>query len=990
MPGHHFISYSRIDGSDFAVSLADALAAGPPPFSVWLDQRCIAPGADWDTEIAGALKSCDSLLYVMTRDSVRDNCACKQEWSRALRYKKRIVPLLLHPDAEMPFRLESRQHLDCSGDFEVALARLRRHLQWLATPEGVLQGLRERLADAERDLQRSSEPPQQARVQADIDELQRQITAQERLVQNPQAVTEQVAGSIAAGLERERQRQQPPAGAPRPRFINPLPAPVPGSFQNRHVETGLIADFLRNTGQCLLTISGRGGIGKTALACRVLEALEQGRLPDDLGPLRVHGMVFLSATGRHTISFTNLFTDLCRLLPADADARLQALFRDAGVAVAAKMQVLLEHFSGDPTIVLLDNFEELVAGDNRELSDAELHQALAALLNAARHSVKVIITTRVAPADLARRQPARQMALPLDEGLASPHAENLLRALDPGGTLGLQNAADALLDTARRRTRGFPRALEALAAILAADRESTLAELLAEHEEVLPEQVVEVLVGDAFTRLDTPAQRVLQALAVYGQPVPAAAVDYLLQPYLPGIDSAPLLNRLLNMALVRKEEGRYYLHPVDRAYALGQVPPGEAADRANLDRAPLFSRIALADRGAGYFKATRLPQKAWRSLAELAPQLAEFDLRCAAGDYDTAAEVLREIGFNYLLPWGHARLVAKLHERLQGKIGDKRLQQNSAGNLGSAFWSLGEVQQAISCYEKALALAREEKDRWGEGTWLGNLGSCYSDLGETGRAIEYHEQALKISREIGDRRGEGADLGNLGSCYSALGEIRRAIELYEQALDIAREIGDRRGEGSRLGNLAEALIDDGRLDDAQRHATASVELAGELDSPDLASFHNTTLALARLQGGEMAAAGEAAAHACSLDVPANNHNAQALRGVIALRQHDRDAAQQAFSAAIAAADALLARTPELYNALDAKALALCGLALCDDEPARVAEAVAAYRAARAINKDAGIVRREQRLLDVLAEADPGKLLAPARQVLATAASPSAK
>ena len=125
----------------------------------------------------------------------------------------------------------------------------------------------------------------------------------------------------------------------------------------------------------------------------------------------------------------------------------------------------------------------------------------------------------------------------------------------------------------RERTRGYPRALEAVAAILSADRNTSLPELLAQTER-LPENVVEALVGEAFQRLDALAQQVMQALAVYPVPVPAVAVDYLLQPFQPAINAAPVLARLVNMQFVRRDAGRYYLHQVDRDYALGRVPDG--------------------------------------------------------------------------------------------------------------------------------------------------------------------------------------------------------------------------------------------------------------------------------------------------------------------------------------------------------------------------------------------------------------------------------
>src|SRR5262245_15921202 len=105
MAGHHFISYSRLPEAEaFAFRLYNALQAGPPPHAVWLDQRDLSPATDWDEQIVEALRTCNSLLFVMTRDSVEPQSGCKLEWTRALKYKKPVLPLLLHRDAEQPFR----------------------------------------------------------------------------------------------------------------------------------------------------------------------------------------------------------------------------------------------------------------------------------------------------------------------------------------------------------------------------------------------------------------------------------------------------------------------------------------------------------------------------------------------------------------------------------------------------------------------------------------------------------------------------------------------------------------------------------------------------------------------------------------------------------------------------------------------------------------------------------------------------------------------
>ena len=51
MPIHHFISYSTVDGTEFALKLADALTAGPPSYHVWLD------GATWSRAASGTCSS---------------------------------------------------------------------------------------------------------------------------------------------------------------------------------------------------------------------------------------------------------------------------------------------------------------------------------------------------------------------------------------------------------------------------------------------------------------------------------------------------------------------------------------------------------------------------------------------------------------------------------------------------------------------------------------------------------------------------------------------------------------------------------------------------------------------------------------------------------------------------------------------------------------------------------------------------------------------
>jgi CHAT domain-containing protein len=110
-----------------------------------------------------------------------------------------------------------------------------------------------------------------------------------------------------------------------------------------------------------------------------------------------------------------------------------------------------------------------------------------------------------------------------------------------------------------------------------------------------------------------------------------------------------------------------------------------------------------------------------------------------------------------------------------------------------------------------LAIAREIKDRNGEGTSLGNLGIAYRSLGNYPKAIDYHQQSLKIARLIKDREGEGNALGNLGNAYYSLKNYPKAIEYHLQALAIQRKIKDRLSEAQSLNNLGLTYYKQGNL-----------------------------------------------------------------------------------------------------------------------------------------------------------------------------------
>jgi tetratricopeptide (TPR) repeat protein len=898
---------------------------------------------------------------------------------------------------------------------------------------------------------------------------------------------------IGSGIAREHMPTEPqPVQASK--SVNPPPAVAPTWFQDRKVETGLLGKYVTDPAIAMVCVAGRGGIGKTAMVCRLLKDLEAGRIPDvegDQAAISVGGIVYLSRNGAHQVGYPTLVADLLRLLPAEVAHRLGLMYQDPHHTPTEMMLGLLEAFpAGEPVVVLLDNLESVMDIEAESLAEPALGQALAAVLTAPAHAVTVIATTRVMPTALVKVEPARQRQLRLEEGLRSPDAEKVLRELDDDGRLGLRDAPDELLDGLRAHTRGFPRALEAVKAILDGDLTLTPQDLLDRTRSLPEDQVVQVLVGEAYDLLDAAGKQVMRTLSVYPAPVPAVGVDFLLRPVNPVTDAAPILARLVRRQLVRFHDGLYHLHPVDRDYARSQLPRGSPGD------SPAgFTLTGLQARAADYYSQIRPPPESRRALEDIQPQLAEFELRCDIGDYDIAASVLQDIDFACLQLWGHYRTAVDMHARIHGRvthpaanavhmanlglcchrlgdyrqaidlhtqalamardIGDRQLEAAELAGLGNCHFRVGDYRQAIDFYSEALAIARDIDDRESEAIALGGLGKCDASLGEYRQAIDLHAQALAMARDIGDRQREGNQLGNLGNCHFDLGDYRQAIDLYSEALAIARHIGDRQRESAELGNLGNCRVDLGdyrqaidlysealaiahdigarRLEgmtlgylgncytflgeyrqaiDLQIQALAIARDIGDryaeattldyLGRAWLASgdehravtlllqavkVADTTgniepmvrtrsgLARALLQLGDQAGVLAAVAAVPELSYPIEEPTLRLLEGLALLELNRPDESARAFTSVLTATDALVALADSNVAAVQARALALAGLATATSDPARASEAVEAFTQARTITSAAGVAADTQHLLKTIIAQDQSGVLA---------------
>jgi tetratricopeptide (TPR) repeat protein len=819
-------------------------------------------------------------------------------------------------------------------------------------------------------------------------------------------------------------RDAPGSGRPAVGVLTSMPHVLPDDqFRDRHIHSQALTKKLFSDPVGVMVLSGPEGIGKTAMVARILEAMRTGQSWP-------RWLVYLAADGSAPVSAALLLTLLSRVAPIDTSSDFGPLMLDPDLTAADKLGALLEGLGAAHVLVVLDNVEELLDEDD-EFRDVELGELLEILAGETQHQhVKALLITRREPRRL--RRPGVVKRFPLDEGLESPYAEEFLQALDRDGSLGLKGANPTVLGHIRELADGNPRALEAFYSIL--DRGGTSRDELLEDlsgQPGPPQERTRYLVGRMFDGLAHTEQRLIQALAIYGRPVTAEAVDYLIQPYIRLYKSTPELRVLQRRRLIRTEGDRYYLPLADRERVLAGIDRGRPEDRES--PVPPETQLALFSHAADFFQQQRKDPGEVVDPRDLFAQLAEIDLRIAAEEYDEALELLHTVDLDYLRPWGYSQLLVPQRLQINSNISDQHAKLANLDALGNATQQQDELEEAKGYLSRAVALAEELDDACDLARSYINLGTAYLEDSEPSRAVTRFEMALRLAEQHDLRTEEAHARANLSNCYGYMGRLDEALEQHKQTLrlieqvkhaaatevdqetadreemgalevqvvlsigelhgrrgepdaalsylttghQLAREQGEDLFEGELLISSAEAEIDRGDIQKAIELATAAIEIGKPRRNPQLLQNAYSILALAQLEDGNIPGAQAAASIAARYPRRRGRLEPFVLAGIVELLSGSHGLGFDAFNWVDLRARRLREQDPHNISVLDPHGLALCGLTLCGAGD-YVQKATATFRQAREASSQVGMAKRTLRLLDQMALVDPAGLLDPAR------------
>jgi predicted ATPase/predicted Ser/Thr protein kinase len=624
----------------------------------------------------------------------------------------------------------------------------------------------------------------------------------------------------------------------------PSNLPVPRTaFVGRDKELAAAKGLLLRRDVRLLTVTGPGGIGKSRLA------LEVARDTAEHFPSGVYFVSLAAVSDPSLITF--------------AIAQTLGVRETGGQPHLETLKEYLQNSLRAPTLLLLDNFEHLVAA-----------APMLAELLALAPSLKILVTSRAALHVYDEHEfPVPSLALPDSKSLPPLEALSQYSAI----ALFIQRAtavkpdfeftednAPAVAEICARLD-GLPLAIELAAARLKLLPPSAMRTRLASRLQLLTggardlparQQTLRQTIDWSYDLLSAPEQKLFRRLSVFLGGCTLEAVESVCDTKKDlGLDVLEGMASMVDKSLVQQieqaeGEPRFVMLETIREYGLEKM--ATSGEEPLTRRAHAAYCLVLAEEGAA--KDSGANQTEWldrfevehdnfRTALEWLTKTddAEWGLRLgtalfrfwemreyltegrdwlgkllklggAAGPTKTrlralfAAGVLAGEQGDYIF----ADALIKESSEIARQLEDKRSIAIASNALAVNARDRGDIAASRALFEESLVLWRELRDPLAVARALSNLANVVKLQGDYTHARSLHQECLSIFRELGDKTGIAWALNHQGDVLRDQGDSVAARSLYEQSLATFRELGDRwgiAGSLADLGNLARAERD---------------------------------------------------------------------------------------------------------------------------------------------------------------------------------------
>ncbi|WP_217554395.1 tetratricopeptide repeat protein [Streptomyces sp. GbtcB6] len=584
-----------------------------------------------------------------------------------------------------------------------------------------------------------------------------------------------------------------------PGRLTPWQLPPSGHMVDREVELAALerhrARAERASRPVLASVSGLGGIGKTALALKWLHTLRayfpDGQLYAELGagsadepalPEQVLAR-FLRALGVPASQVPTTLVERTALYRSlTAERRLAVLLDDA--ATAAQVRPLLPGGGNVAAVTSRSRLPGLtVDGCYPVHLDSLAPEAAVELL-----------------AD----------TLPDDRVASQPGDARILVELCAGLPLAVRVAGARLAARPHRRITTMVRALTA-----ERDRLEALA-IDGDHD-------VRAALDLSYRALSPSAARLYRLLGLHPGPEFATAVAVAV---LAGErDAAEALETLHDASLLfETEEERHRFHDLVRLHSIAKAQEDETPE----ERARAVRRIA------DHYLAS----------ATRAEQLVDPQHRTMARDYGSDPVFIADVGADSeaALDWQERELpnlMSVIRHSLSAGF------PTVAWQLADALWPLFLRRKFYddwhTAHDEGLAAAAALGDKAAECRMLTSGGVGRLGSGDHGLALQMFERAADLFLDRGDRLGQARTLNYRGLALQRLGRLDEAAGLFRQANVELTLCGDARAGALARLNLADIALTTGHPAEAIKHGRAARSALGDAGDTYNAARANTLL-----------------------------------------------------------------------------------------------------------------------------------------------------
>jgi len=627
------------------------------------------------------------------------------------------------------------------------------------------------------------------------------------------------------------------------------------AFFGREDELAHLEEMILDKRARLVTLIGPGGSGKTRLAIEVarhlIEAFRDAVWFVDLQALSSPSLIVLAV--RDALE-----------LPHAADANA--------------MEQVKAALSRQPSLLILDNFEQFVQGG------AEIVEALLSCTD--------LLTCLITSRECLRLHGEHELSLhPLPTPIEDQDLESLAQC--PSVELFVDRAQAVRPDF--QVTDGNAQSVAALCSRL--DGIPLALELIASRAQILsPKQMVDRLehrldfpvsrergVSDRHRTLRAafdwscqllrpPLQRFFSRLSVFrGGWTPEAATEVCQE-----TSALECLEELRQCSLVtteqngpRDDERRLDMLETVREYASDQLPGGE---REGLARRHARHYLRLAEQAEPHLRGA--DQSQWLERLTLEHDNLRAALVWAESADKEANTALRLAGALWRF-WDVRGLLVegRLHLETALTCADASSPTPAHGKAMSGAGKLareqGDYEAALALFEKSLAIWRHLGDKRGIAAALSGLARTTQHLGDHAGEEALVREDRRSRRASGHTHGIASAADNLGIVAEAQGDYTAARGLFEESLAIDKALGNQAGIAASLAHLgsvataqgdyaaARALLDESlgihrQLGD-QRSIAAVLHLLGDVadaegDRDRALRLHEESLAIRRRVG----------------------------------------------------------------------------------------------------------------------------------------------